>query len=262
MTDNIIDLYKGIELANRKRINLLMEDWRNEVAPNKIKFKDGQTKSGKKCFAADGFYPGYYRQKNKLVFIAREMRYFGGDNIETGIDWYNNNEDHNQRPFIRHILNIVQGVKNDGKLKFKDLESANDYIKKMNNTNNYGFATLNISKYANISKTSRTADYKLMNQFLSQSNLDKRNYFTEELTILQPNIIVTGNLLEWKIDKSHINQCFGTLIEIKRFKKTKTVLYDMELNGEKIKLIDMPHFSDCHYTDKDLYNSIMKLLFG
>ena len=60
----------------------------NEVAPNMVNFKDGGIASGSKCFAADGFFPGYYKQKNKLVFIARETRWLGSDYIKTVIGFF------------------------------------------------------------------------------------------------------------------------------------------------------------------------------
>ena len=241
-----------------------MEDWRNEVAPNMIKFKDDKINySGDAYFTADGFFPGYYKQKNKLLFIGREPRERGGDDyIANFINHYKKNNDHNQFAFTRHILYIVQGVKSGGKIKFDDLEYPNDYAKKMVEKNDYGYAMMNISKYSNDSETGAKADVELMNKFLEHSNFKKRNYFKEELAILQPDIIITANLWDGKIGDDYLELFFGKLEKRKNI-EDKAILYEMELNNQKIKLIDMYHFSSRVGTDKDYYyDPIMKLIFG
>ena len=265
MEDSIINLFEeGIELENRKKINSLMDDWRNEVAPNMIKFKDdNKYYSCDKYFTADGFFPGYYKQKNKLLLIARETRDMSGrDYIAEYIDSYKNDNGHNKNLFTRRISYIVLGVKTEGKRKFENLEEANDYAKEMAEENDYGYAMMNISKYSNDSETGDKADVELMNNFLEHSNLQKRNFFKEELVILQPDIIITANLWDGKIGEDYLELFFGKLKEKKRI-EGKAVLSEMELNNKKIKLIDMYHFSSHMGKDKDYYyDPIMELLFG
>lgn len=71
--------------------------------------------------------------------------------------------------------------------------------------NHYGFAIMNISKYSNYADNGATADFHLINQFLKDSDLRKRNFIREEITLLEPDIIIAANLWESKICKESHN---------------------------------------------------------
>lgn len=61
-------------------------------------------------------------------------------------------------------------------------------------TNNFGFAVMQLSKYSNDSDEGSIRNVEMMNRFLEDSELDKRNFFMEELSLLDPDIIITANL--------------------------------------------------------------------
>ncbi len=61
-------------------------------------------------------------------------------------------------------------------------------------TNNFGFAVMQLSKYSNDSDEGSIQNVEMMNRFLEDSELDKRNFFMEELSLLDPDIIITANL--------------------------------------------------------------------
>ncbi len=184
MEDQISQYFTGIEAKKREILNSLMNDWRNEVSSSKRKDKDGECYHGDAYFAADGFLPGYYKQKNKVLFIGREPRRvnshkkYQGDYIIAFLDWLENNDDHNAKAFTRHVLQMVQLIKSDGQIKFEKLQSANDYAKEMTEKCNYGFAMMNISKYSNEAKDAANADKALMKDFFEHTHLEKRNYFS------------------------------------------------------------------------------------
>jgi hypothetical protein len=134
MEDRIAEYFTGIEVEKRKAICSLMDEWCTAVASASTYFRDcGGYCTGDAYFCADGFFPNYYNQKHKVLFVARETRGMTGDGydyIEEFIGFFKNNNDQNQRAFIRHILQIVQLINNDGKIEFDELMSANDYAKK------------------------------------------------------------------------------------------------------------------------------------
>jgi hypothetical protein len=268
MADGIGSLFSGVEIQKRNQIISLMSDWQSEIArkyTNEPDVKYWEGKDPLSYFISDGFFPGYYDQKIKVLFIGRETRYMDGEG-----DWvqhiigYFKNKNPNQKSFTRRLLSIIQGIKSNGKLKFEDLETANSYAKKMVNTNDYGFAFMNMSKYTNCKDDGANADFDFVNKFLEDSNLENRNYFREELGILSPNIIITLNLWNGGIYQKYLDLCFGT-IEWEKFNNDidgKVNMSNIISNGKSIKLLNTYHLSS-HYSDKEyFYNPVMELIFN
>jgi hypothetical protein len=264
MKDSILNLFKGNELEKRIMINSLMRDWEKDVENNRKGFKGEKSDC---YFAADGFFPGYYKQKKKLVFVGREARWVDScgysDYIANFINWFKINNDHNRKSFTRHILYIAYGVKNNGTIDFEDVKrkTANGIAKDMAEENDYGYAMINVSKYSNEEDSGDKADINLISRFLEHSPLEKRNYFQEELAILEPDIIITGNLWDGKIDKNYLDLCFGKRKQIKESDGIAD-LYEVTISGRKVKLIDIYAFSS-RYSDKEyFYDPVMKLIFN
>jgi len=86
-----------------------------------------------------------------------------------------NNEKINSSTFYRRLLYLTYGIINKGKIAFEDLPYANEIAQNMIITKRFGFALMNISKYSNDRADGAKADVKLINQFLEDSNLEKRN---------------------------------------------------------------------------------------
>jgi len=153
-----------------------------------------KSKPAKDWFSSDGFYPGYYSKKPKVLFIGREPRWAQTcgytDNIALFMLDFIKRPDHNQSFFTRRLLYIVEGIKNKGKLKFEEVREKTACViaKEMDKTNDYGYAVINISKYSNGAEDGGNANYKLINSFLEHSNLEKRNFFHEELAILDQRL--------------------------------------------------------------------------
>jgi hypothetical protein len=260
MTDNISSLFSDIEIQKRQEIISLMSDWQSEIA-SKDRSEYFDEEDPLSYFVTDGFFPGYYNQKIKVLFIGRETRYMGGgDYIETMMKNYENKK-HNA--FTRHILQIVQGIKANGEIKFENLKKATDCAKEMVRTKDYGFAYMNISKYTNDTDDGAKADFYCINKFLEHSNLENRNYFREELEILDPDIIITGNL--WRgINQKYLDLCFGKLewSKINDDIDGKVNVSKIILNDKRIKLLNVYAFAS-YYSDKEFfYDPIMEIVFG
>jgi hypothetical protein len=267
MKDAIAQYFTGIEAEKRKAICSLMDEWRTAVAPALTYFRDsGEYWSGDAYFCADGFFPNYYKQKHKVLFIGRETRDMAGDGydyIEEFLGFFEDDRSHTN--FMRHILQMVQLFKSDGNIAFEQLLSAKGYEKEMVKTGNYGFAVMEISKYSNNAKDGGKADWKLINKFLEDSHLEKRNYFQEELKILDPDYIITGNLLDGeKIEKKYLDLCFGKLTPLEGYPKDspEAFLHEMDLDGKKVKLVDTQAFALPGYDADCFYTPIKELLFS
>ena len=107
-----------------------------------------------------------------------------------------------------------------------------------------------------------------IDRFLKDSELDKRNFFNEELEILSPDVIITANLWNGLIKEEYLNLCLPE----SNFQKTKNIIHNREsiaeygkynLNDKIIDFIDLYHFSTPGKSDKYCYyNPVMKILFN
>ena len=263
MTDFLKDNFKGIEQAKRLEINELMKNWRHEVENNRKIKRD--------CyFASDGFFPGYFNQKQKVLFIAREAKYMTADGyddyVATFMKVFFERDNQNKSSFIRWTLYIVEGIKNNGMIKFKDVKkkSADKIAKEMLATNNYGYAVMNVSKYSNERSDGGTANKSMIKNFLEHSSINGIKYFKKELEILTPDIIITGHLWNGIIHKEYLKSCFNFDIDKQKPNKSKNSvdLYEIKLNNKSTKLINTYHFSSRNKSDEnDFYNPVMKLVF-
>jgi hypothetical protein len=265
MTDKIISLFSGIEIQKREQINSLMSDWRSEIV-SKDRSEYFKKEDPLSYFSSDGFFPGYYNQKIKVLFVGREPRYMDGDYIEWMIKYYRENNDLG-KAFTRRLLFIVQGIKSNGELDFEEVkaETAIGIAKEMVSTNDYGFAFINISKYTNDTDGGGRADFYSINKFLEHSNLKNRNFFHEELEILDPDIIITGNLWEGHIEQNYLDLCFDK-IEWEKINDDidgKVNVSNIVLSGKSIKLLNTYAFADFTHSDKEyFYDPIMEIIFG
>ena len=73
--------FSDYEQKKNDELENIMNDWILQVSTkNKGTLDNGnKTKlSPASCFAKDGFFPGYFSQKRKILFIGREPRNIGG----------------------------------------------------------------------------------------------------------------------------------------------------------------------------------------
>jgi hypothetical protein len=248
LDDKIANLFSGVETEKRKGIIELMQDWKDTV-------------SEKKRFYLDGFFPRYYKTNPKVLFIAREQRDGNEpDNIINAIKTFESENINNIR-FWKRILCMFNIIRNNGNID--ETVTADQIAKEMAKNNDYGFAFMNISKYINEAEDSGTKHNRvLMNKFLEDSKLDERNFFQEELEILEPDIIITANLWNGSIKKEYLEKCFSELIYIRYDddKKKAAALHSMKIKNKKVKLIDFYHFSS-RFNDMDyFYKPLSELL--
>ena len=254
-----------VEIQKRKELAALMDDWKNQIkSKGEIVFPDdGRSYDTLDYFTADGFFPGYFSAKTKVLFIGRESRSVSdGDRITGDLEFFKNYNP-NSTPYWRRILYLTYGIKNEGKVKFDDVPYADEILKEMVESKNYGFAVMNISKYANESVDGGTADYSLINRFLTDSELSKRNFIREEIALLNPDVIITMNLWGGGISYDELEKVIPT----DDCKETKAIhgvanLSDFDLDGKHIKLLDLFHFSSHGNDQKMFYDPAMKLLFN
>lgn len=254
------------EKENEKKSQLdnLMSDWKDVIkTKEQIIFPDtGTYYDAIEYFYSDGFYPGYFSAKKKILFIGREARYASGnDRVQKDLEWFKNDSLTGSN-YWRRLFYIAYGIEHDGKISFENIPNANDISTSMLENKSFNFAIMNVSKYSNDQEDGATANFQLINQFLKDSDLDKRNFVREEIEMLDPDIIITANLWDGNINNHEMEKIFPLedFIEIARYENC-AILYDFHFEGKNIHLVDLYHFSSIGSDKERFYDPVMKLLF-
>lgn len=263
--DTIFSLYPypSGELPQKRRLDSLMADWKKQLSPYKVLFRDdGKMYPAESFFASDGFLPYYFHQKYKVLFIARETRYIAGqDNIEVILKKCKENPGGiGMESVLRRMLFLAYGIQNGGTIPFEDIDTRK-LCALAAAPNGFSFAFMELSKYSNENDDGGTADTELMASFFEHSRLQKRNFIQEELSLLDPDLVITMNLWDGKIDPGILQLALGDVPFIdcpypSAARRTITI------SGKRVPLIDLYHFSARKSDNEDFYKPVMGIYFS
>jgi hypothetical protein len=262
-----IDMYSKTEQQKLLELETLFTDWKKVLAKHFVTYKDdGRRYRGDKYFGGDGFFPNYFSQKTKVLFIGREARWNSeawddfGNIVDRALDHCKTGEKLGAAKVFKIMFYLAYGIKHDGTKKWSDVPDVDTVAAQMLEASDFGFAFMNFSKYSNDSDTGAIADKALIQAFLEHSQLDNRNFIREELEILSPNVIITMNLWDGKIDEEFLDPVFSGIKEKSRIEGIAT-LFEMPLGGKTVKVIDLYHFVARVNEKEYFYDPVMKLLF-
>lgn len=262
-------IYKtASDIQLKNQLDSLFADWKSSVRSKpKIEFhEDKKLYDAIEYFNEDGFFPGYVDSKPRVLFIGRESRYISGKNrIAAELERLCiNNPNPQKSSYWRRIFYLAYGIKNTGKFKYNEIPYADEIFKEMLKSADFNFAIMNISKYSNDAEDGANADYKLINRSLEDSLLESRNFVREEIELLNPDIIISANLWNGKINEQFLEKIFPSddFSATQEDKNKTAYIYDFILNDKKIKFLDLYHFSAIKNDEETFYNPAMELLFG
>jgi len=193
----------------------------------------------------DGFYPQYFSQKKRILFIGREAWEFYDDNYLGGLYSVYRNDNPwklNSSPFHRRMFRLAYGII-CGMPEWQKIPQAREIAgDKFGEINCLSFAFMNISKLRNQSGDS-AADWGLINA-AHRLSTEGRNFIQEEVTILQPHIVITMNLGE-KVAS------LGELTPIYASGQVRS--HWLVNGGHRSLLIDTWHFAAPNKTDVECF---------
>jgi hypothetical protein len=96
-----------------------------------------------------------------------------------------------------------------------------------------------------------------MTRFLLDSHLEKRNFAREELSLLDPDVILTMNLWGAGVGGSLVEQALGGVRFIGN-PEPAVAVYALSVNGREAPLFDLWHFSSRKSAERDFYNPVMR----
>ena len=216
----------------------LFRDWHQHFASN----GSALTKHVADDMVFDGFYPYYYKQKKKILFVGREALDIAGcNNIDVLCRAYRETKHIGRRHldndnFHSRMLYIAYGIMN-GMPAWQDIPFASKIGDTFGTANGLSFAFMNISKLCNEGEWQ--ADWGVINAAHGLST-QSRSFNQEEVAILEPDIVITMNLGN-KIES------LGQLTPIHASKQAESSWLDS--GGHRSLLIDTWHFSS--WTKKD-----------
>jgi len=259
-----LNLFHQTEYNLRVRLDKLMEDWQKELAKSQVISRaDGKTYGGNELFCSDGFYPYYFRQKYRILFIAREA--FGVrecDYIEVMYNAYKNGivngQAINARLFDSRLFYLTYGILQDGSLPYNYVPRVSELAKTFATSQGISFAVMELSKYSNeAADAGQHKDSALMSKFLQDSHLATRNFVQEELALLNPDLILTMNLWDGSVDNALITEALGHIRYIGN-PEPDIAVNTLNVSGRDVPLFDLWHFSRPGKTETGFYNPVMR----
>jgi hypothetical protein len=157
---------------------------------------------------------------------------------------------------------LAYGILHNGTVPYREVPYASELAKTFGTANGVSFAFMELSKYSNDAEdANRRRDAELMTRFLRDSHLEKRNFVQEELSLLDPDIILTMNLCEMGIDNALLEQAFGKVRFIGNPEPALSVNM-LPINGRDVPLFDLWHFASRKNTETDFYNPVIRAWRG
>lgn len=211
----------------------LFRDWHQHFADNGSEL----VKHVADDMVFEGFYPYYFSQKKRVLFIGKESRQISGYNY---IDMLSNayrkgkhiGDQHlNRNKFHSRMLYIAYGIMN-GMPKWQDIPYAGEIGDTFGDANGLSFAFMNISKLSNEGQHF-ASDQDAINIAHALSTKD-RNFIQDQIAIMEPSIIITMKL-EDKISS------LGQLTPIDASSDAKS--FWLDTRGHRSLLINTSHFS-------------------
>lgn len=244
--------YPENELITYEKNNDLMLRWGKYISDKNI--IEGYSSED---FVKDGFYPYYYSQKYKILYIGAEARGISGeDYIEVLYNAYKENKVDGihinlKRNQIHNLLfQITYGIENDFK-EFEEIPPASELTDSFGTKSGISFAFMNLSKFSNDKKGFKK-DTQLINNFIDISQNDSINFWNEQIEILNPDIIITLGLKGYLCHLGTVNKVYDDFHSV----------YNINVGQKVIKLIDSKyHFAYWIGNKKtEFYDPLIKIM--
>lgn len=277
MEAEYLKLYSKTEQERMKALDKLFRDWKKVVGDPTWYW-----------FIPDGFYPKYLSQTTRILYIARDSYDLYGDEDENGERTYiekfirqylagrmdnngnSNSVNINRNKFHKMLIQVAYGLINDfpwsaNNPKAKQVLSASEICEGGKVFERATFAFMNLCKWShengeeadknkNENNKGWKTDWTAVKEFVEKSATKTRNFFLEEINLLDPNIIITLNLRP-----NLIAQWTGHLA--KRVEIDENCCVYRLSSGDKERMIfDSWHFSTTRKSEeRDIYNPLLKM---
>jgi len=226
--------YPQSEEATKQAIETLLEDWDSHFSS----LQKGGLPERFDAIVRDGFYPYYFSQNRKILYIGREALGLEGCNyLEVLAHSYRTGkrvgEKHlNASFFHARMLHIAYGILNR-EPDWDEIPWASEIGDTFGMPGGVSFAFMNLSKVSNESGN-WASDWNLINRACSASQTH-RNFPKEEIEMLAPDLIIAMNIAD------KLGPVLGKLEDF--FRTDDAEGYVVTLGERQTLLINTWHFS-------------------
>lgn len=242
------------EIAPRKALNDLFDEWQATMAAilplDKADLID--------YFVRDGFYPFYFSQPLKILFVGKECLDLAGcDYLEVLLKSYRTDktvgDQHlNTHKFHSRLLYVAYGLLNGGP-EWDDIPFADVIGDTFATPEGISCAFMNVSKFSNEREESGhwAANHSLMDFSVLASGIQRR-FVEEQIAILKPDVVISMNL--------------GPFLDNLGTRESEIRSHDLNLSrltsqGHSSVLVDAWHFSYTRVDSvKNIYHPIRESL--
>lgn len=226
--------YPENEIPKLAALERLFEDWHQHFTEH----ASALTKHAPGDLVFDGFYPHYFAQKIRILYVAREARGISGFNyIDALLPCYHEGKrigkQHlNRSKFHSRLLQIAYGIIN-GMVEWHQIPRASEIGNTFGKENGLSFAFMNISKLSNDSEQWSSAwdVINVQHQLCNQA----RRFNEEQIAILQPQLVITMNLGARLASLGQLSEPLH--------QDGQTRAFRLNSHGHRSLLIDSWHFS-------------------
>lgn len=232
-----IDHYPAEERTLLGKHDQLFEAWKQELA----NCDDAQIRESAQWMTYDGFYPYYTKQKKKILFLGRDSYGMLGCNyLETFYEVYrhgkkigekDSQKNLNQHHFHARMLHVAWGILNK-KPEWDMIPWAEEIGDTFGTKDGISFAFINLGK-TRIEEAGTHADIKSIEAFCHASTKN-RNFIAEQISMLQPNMIISMNMKPWL-------NWLGSYDLLEETPNSE--VFNLNVNGHECLLINTWHFS-------------------
>lgn len=213
----------------------LLREWDQHFEKNNSAFINFGTDG----MVFDGFFPYYFSQKFRILFIGQEAYDRGRCNyIAQNYRWFS--KEHgvgsghiNRRKFESRMIKLAYGIINESR-PWNDIPRASEIGSTFGKAGGLSFAFMNISKLSNDSGSTKANWAQITTAY--RLSTEGRNFIREEVAILEPDIVIGMCLGD-----DMLNNSLGPLEEF--YKSEAANVFRYENAGRQTLVIDTWHFS-------------------
>lgn len=247
MENTILNEFTSEENQINNKLDQMFTTW-FDFLKNESYFADNNISED--CFIQDGIFPKYSQQKIKILYLGKESYDLEGYNyIHKHYEWIKNcdSSSMNTMPLWRKTLKFTWGIENNKDWKaIPDVQEIADSFAK---ENGISFGMENVSKISRPYNNSARADWANIIAFVNKSLKSDINFFLREIDIINPDVIVSMNVIDKVGDLIFENE----LEYVKHMKSN--AIYNLHAHNKMIPLIDTYHFSSTKI-EQELYENL------
>ncbi len=250
------------EIEKRCALIELFDDWqaamREALPPDEKHLADG--------FVWDGFYPYYFSQPTKILFVGREsLGLAHSDYLDVILNCYRKEKQIgitggsrklNAALYHARMLHISYGVIH-GFINWGEIPWAEKIGDTFASENGISFAMLNLSKLSNPSAEQSSANWGLINSAVTASG----DFLRREVEILDPDVVVTMNSGNYLSSLGDVKTVEGRDLD-RSVSAEPGDKYLLTSGASSSFLINTWHFSARKRNVEDFYEPICKAIVG